>query len=666
MDYFYQVAVNYPLRNSILTYQADAPFSIGDLVQIPLGKRQETGVVLRSEEKIDESIKYKKIKAKISETITLAPTDIELYQWMANYYQYSLGQLIFDTLPKFLKRPRPLKPINGKNLSLAYELTSEQKKISQEISETLGKGFSKHYIHGITGSGKTSVYLKLFKEITEKGQSCLFLLPEINLTPQFTQVFENHLGVPIYLYHSALSNSDRYNLYHLLQEDSSPKIILGVRSSVFLPIKNLGLIVIDEEHDQSFKQDDRCPYNGRDVAIKKAQLNKIPVVLGSATPSLENFYQFTETKLPHHYYVLKNRPGTSELPQIKLVDERDSDKTKRQIDDKLLWPLRKESLEKIKEALAKNEQVLVFINRLGFANYVQCRSCGHQFTCPNCSVALKYFKQRSELSCNHCEYKIRFPDSCPACSCLTLEQKGYGTERVLAVLKEVLPKNKIERFDRDEIKNLEQLSQKLEDFQERKIDILVGTQMLSKGHNFKNVNLVLILGVDSQLNFPDFRSNEKVYQLITQVAGRAGRFGSKSEVLIQTLNKDNPLFQFILNHSFDEFYQSELAVRHAAFCPPYSKLCMLYFSSRFLDRAIGQSSQAAKLLHELQKKFEQVKIYGPRPANIEKKANQYTWCLMLKSGDSKNLHDILHNFNQLFTPESGVSVKIDIDPQTLA
>lgn len=662
MDYFYQVAVNYPLRNSILTYQSDSPYEIGDLVDIPLGRRSETGVILKQEHTINESIKYKKIKSKISETITLSPLDIELYQWMSSYYQYSLGQLIFDTLPRFLKRPRPLKPILGKNQPLDFQLTVEQDNIIKSITPILDQGFSKHYIHGITGSGKTSVYLNLFKQITEKGMSCLFLLPEINLTPQFTQVFEQHLGVPLYLYNSALSNSDRYNLYHLLQHDDSPKIILGVRSSVFLPIKKLGLIVVDEEHDQSFKQDDRCPYNGRDVAIKKSQLAKIPIVLGSATPSLENFYQFTTAQASHQYHILKNRPGTSVLPEIKIIDERS-----KELNNRLLWPLMNESIEKIKSAIEKKEQVLVFINRLGFANYVQCRSCGHQFNCPNCSVTLKYFKQRSELSCNHCEYKISFPDSCPACSCLTLEQKGYGTERVLSVLKSIFPTLKIDRFDRDEIKNLEQLSSKLDEFHQRKIDILVGTQMLSKGHNFQNVNLVLILGIDAQLNFPDFRSNEKVFQLITQVAGRAGRYGSKSEVLIQTLNKDNPLFKYILEHSFNEFYESELEIRQAAFCPPYSRLAMLYFSSRFLERAIKSSSQATQLLEELaDKNFKQVKCYGPRPANIEKKSNQYTWCLMLKSANTKELHDILHNFNQIFNLETGVNLKIDIDPQSLA
>lgn len=662
MDYFYQVAVNYPLRNSVLTYQADSPFEVGDLVHIPLGRRQETGVVLKPDDKISETIKYKKIKSKISDAINLSPIDLELYQWMSNYYQYSLGQLIFDTLPKFLKRPRPLKPIHGKNQPLDFTLTDEQTRAIESISQDLDQGFSKHYIHGITGSGKTSVYLNLFRQITDKGLSCLFLLPEINLTPQFTQVFEHHLGVPLYLYHSALSNSDRYNLYYLLQQDDSPKIILGVRSSVFLPIKKLGLIVVDEEHDQSFKQDDRCPYNGRDVAIKKAQLAQIPVVLGSATPSLENYYQFTTAK-NHYYHILKNRPGISVLPKIRIIDERNKSENK---DNKLLWPLMNESVDKIKTALDKKEQVLVFINRLGFANYVQCRSCGHQFNCPNCSVTLKYFKQRCELSCNHCEYRISFPECCPACNCLTLEQKGYGTERVLSVLKAIFPQQVIERFDRDEIKNLEQLSNKLEEFHARKIDILVGTQMLSKGHNFKNVNLVLILGIDSQLNFPDFRSNEKVYQLITQVSGRAGRFGSKSEVLIQTLNQDNPIFSFILDHSFSEFYQNELMIREIAFCPPYSRLAMVYFSSRFLERAIRNSSQAMGLLQELTKKFLKVKVYGPKPANIEKKSNQYTWCLMLKSADIKELHDILHNFNQLFIAETGVSLKIDIDPQTLS
>ena len=270
MSQFYQVAVNFPLLDSLLTYQSDLPLKVGDLVEVPLGKRSAEGCVFKQLSDFEQSdLEIKSIVKKLSDVIFVQNQDLELFEWISKYYQYSLGQIIFDSLPQILKRPRSFSPLTGKNLPQNFELNDDQQKTYLSIKNHLNFGFSKHYIHGVTGSGKTSIYLELIKETLSAGRSVLFLIPEINLTPQFYSLFQEHLNCPIYLYHSALNNSDRYNLYHHLLSDDSPKIILGVRSSVFLPISKLGLIVIDEEHDSSFKQDDRCPYNGRDVAIKK-------------------------------------------------------------------------------------------------------------------------------------------------------------------------------------------------------------------------------------------------------------------------------------------------------------------------------------------------------------------------------------------------------------
>jgi primosomal protein N' (replication factor Y) len=663
MSQYYQVAVNFPLLDSLLTYQSDLPLKVGDLVEVPLGKRSAEGCVFKTLSSLEKTdIEIKSIEKKLSDVIFVNTEHLELYEWISKYYQYSLGQIIFDSLPQILKRPRSFSPLTGKNLPQNFELNLDQKKTYLAIKDHLEKGFSKHYIHGVTGSGKTSIYLELIKDTLAAGKSVLFLIPEINLTPQFYSLFQEHLNCPIYLYHSALNNSDRYNLFHHLLNDGSPKIILGVRSSVFLPITQLGLIVIDEEHDSSFKQDDRCPYNGRDVAIKKAHLNGIPVVLGSATPSLENYKLFKSGAKLHFYYSLEKRAAASFLPVITMIDERESrGKTLNPT-----WPLMKDSIDKIEDAFKKGEQSIVFVNRLGFANFIQCRSCGQQFNCPNCSVTLKYFKRKSALECSHCQFKIPFPHSCPKCNCLTLEQKGYGTEKVHEILKLAFPDKRIERFDRDEIKTLDQLEEKLNRFHNGDIDLFVGTQMLSKGHNFKKVNLVLILGVDSQLNFPDFRSNEKIYQLLTQVSGRAGRYGEKSEVLIQTLNKENPLFNHVINHSFSEFFDEELEIRKACFCPPFSKIAIVYIHSRFQERAISKASEIFDLMSNLKNQhFGSIVLTDPRPANIEKRANQFTWCLLLKATETKILHDFIHNFYRLDKKISGVSVKIDIDPYTL-
>ncbi len=664
---YYKVAVNFPLLESELTYASSIEYKLGDLVQVPLGKRKSEGVILgKTSKPQDSNLIIKEIEQKLSEEIFLQEDALKLYDWIARYYQYSLGQVIFDSLPTLMKRPREFKPLIGKSIPLAYDLNQNQNEIYSTIQGFLKKGFSKHYIHGITGSGKTSIYIKLIQDILLQGKSVVFLIPEINLTPQFYQLFCEHLNCPIFLYHSSLTNSERYNLYHHLLKNDEPKVILGVRSSIFLPVHKLGLLIVDEEHDNSFKQDDRCPYNGRDVAIKKAHLAQIPVVMGSATPSLENYSLFTNKHPDHYYYTLKMRASSSELPQITLVDERSIEARDKIKFINPTWPLVSESIDKIQRAFAKNEQVIVFVNRLGFANYVQCRSCGHQFYCPNCSVPLKYFKKKSLLDCGHCEFKIPFPHSCPKCNCLTLEQKGYGTERVHEILETIFPNKKIERFDRDEIKTLEQLEAKLERFHRGEIDLFVGTQMLSKGHNFKKVNMVLILGVDSQLNFADFRSNEKVYQLLTQVSGRAGRFGEKSEVIIQTLNPTHPIFTHIQSHNFNSFYEDELKIRQACFCPPYSKMAIVYFHSRFQDRVMNKAIEVYTLMNNLKNQhFESVVVSDPRPTNIEKRANQFSWCLLLKSSQTKQLHDLIHNYFKHEVKTPSVSVKIDIDPYSL-
>lgn len=627
-------------------------------MKVPLGKRIIDGCVWGPAESgsISDLKKIKAIAA-IDTEIFLSQMECDLYQWMANYYHYPLGQLLHDVLPTFLKRPRKLNFDQGEAQPLKLIMNDEQKNVVDQISAYGFDKFSKWLVHGVTGAGKTLIYLEILKKIIAQNKSVLFLLPEINLTPQFLKTFQTYLNVPIYSYNSAVSNSDKFGLWKLLQEDTSPKLILGVRSSIFLPIKNLGLIIVDEEHDQSFKQDDRCTYNARDIAIKRASLEKIPVILGSATPMVETYKAFVGTD---HYFALRKRAQDARLPSVELIDMRGRSKVEV---DRAIWPYSTESIYKIKKALERGEQVLVFINRLGYANYLQCNACGHQFACPNCSTNLKYFKKRSELSCQTCEYKQPAPDMCPECMNINLAPKGFGTEKAYEILKEILPNKRIERFDRDEIKTFTQLENVLAQFHNKEIDVLVGTQMLSKGHNFENVNLVLILGIDSQLNFPDFRSNERVYQTLTQVSGRAGRFGKDAEVLVHTLAPENKIFSYLQNHTFEEFYEDEIPMREMCSSPPLKKLILIYFNSKSQEAVIKESSMQANSLRALAvKHFEQVEILGPRPSMIEKKINKFTWSLMIRSSDINQLHNLIRTFSKNYRPPHTISLKIDVDP----
>lgn len=651
----YKCAVNTPFNNSILTYKSNEELMKGDLVDLPLGKRQVGGCILGPAEDLEslEQDKLKEIAGKSELGLSLSLEHLEFLEWVAKYYHYPFGQHIFDILPKPLKRPRDVLFKKGMGKPFDYDLTEEQKSAVDLISKKV-ESFSKFLIHGVTGSGKTTIYLSLIKSLAEKGKSSLFLVPEINLTPQFVKTFEAHVQARVLTYHSSMSSSEKKKVWDITQSDE-PYILIGVRSSIFLPLKNVGLIVIDEEHDNSFKQEDRCTYHTRDIGIKLASLKNIPIILGSATPTMESLNSLKGTD---NYIRLEKRPLNLEMPDIEIVDARISGNQEEDV-----WPFTQRSIEEIKTRLIDNEQVLVFVNRLGFASYVQCRSCGESFNCLNCSSSLKYFKTTNSLNCQFCDFKMPYPESCPSCGNMKLLQKGFGTEKLAEVLEATFPEKNVGRFDRGAVKTFNELKEVLDKFERREIDILVGTQMLSKGHNFKGVNLVVLLGIDSQLNFPDFRSNENAFQLITQTAGRPGRSEKKGKVLIQTLYPENKIFDDIKNYDHETFYENERQVRETLNYPPFSRLVAVYVNSRFQNKARDEMLKASGLIkHLVENHFTEVDILGPRPAIIEKRANNFTWTVLLRSNNLSHLHNTIENFQKNYKAPSGVSIKLDIDP----
>lgn len=358
------------------------------------------------------------------------------------------------------------------------------------------------------------------------------------------------------------------------------------------------------------------------------------------------------------YHTLVDRAGEGNLPNVELTDCRG---TVSYLED--YWPFHIDSIKRIEKALEKNEQVLVFVNKLGFASFMICHSCGHCFDCPNCHTSLRVFKSRRKLSCHICDYEDALPEICPECGNMNLLSKGFGTERLKEVLQRVFPKKVTARFDRDEISNMTKLEERLNEFHRGEVDILVGTQMLSKGHNFKRVNLVLILGVDNQLNYPDYKANERVYQLLTQVSGRSGRFGKESSVVIQTLAPENDVFTHVKQHSFDEFYKEEISIRKVCEVPPFQRVVMIYLTSKFQDKVISESNNLKRIILDLlRESFLGVNVLGPRPAIIEKKVNKFTWSLMLKAEDVNNLHNLINTLEKNFKPHYSVSIKFDVDP----
>lgn len=666
-EVFYTVAVNTPFNDSILTYRApeNDDCGPGDLVQVPLGKRGCLGCVLEEKSDLVEDVDPKKIRPiteKASYGFQLGPMDRKFLQWTAHYYHYPFGQLIGDVLPKPLKRPRALKYEKGEGEALGFELNPDQMVVVDRVSEAL-ESFDRFLVHGVTGSGKTAIYLKLAQKVLASGRSVLFLLPEINLTPQFIKTFAQHVSADVFVYNSSVSNSDKYGLWKRLSESDDPCLIIGVRSSIFLPVQKLGLMIVDEEHDNSFKQEDRCPYNARDLAIKKAQLQKCPVLLGSATPSLESFELF---KKLDRYMSLKTRAISKNLPDIELLDMRKTARPIKKVEGPDIWPFSDAALIELQKVLTKGEQALVFLNRLGYADFLQCRMCGHHFSCPNCSANLKFFKNRSEISCQICGYKDSPPEMCPECQSLSIIQKGYGTERLTEVLRERFPGKKIERFDRDEITTFNELNERLERFHRGEIDIFVGTQMLSKGHNFKKVNLVLVMGIDAQLNFPDYKATERAYQLLTQISGRPGRFGKHGRVLVHTLNTEHPLFERVKAHDFDGFYAEELEMRKLCECPPFKRLAMIYVTAKSRELAGNESQKIASMCQDMiDQHFKGVDILGPRPSLVEKRVNKFTWTIMLRAEKVNEMHNLLKTLKRHLKLPSGVTYKLDIDPYHL-
>jgi len=654
---FCEVAVDYP-RDDLLTYKIEeAQFTKGKLVNVPLGRRKARACLLRI---VDESTitfdteKIKEVDLEEEHNFVLPDDYIDLYSWMSRYYHYPLGKLIFDCLPKFLKRPRKLNFTDGEGEEIDFQDKGQRLEIVNAISRS--KLYEDFFIHGVTGSGKSFLYIKIIQQKLTEGKSVLFLIPEINLSPQFISFFKKFINASIYTYNSQVSASQKFGLFKECLESKRPIVIIGVRSSLFLPIKNLGLIVIDEFHDQSFKQEDRCSYNARDTAIKLAKLKDIPIVMGSATPNMETYYHYKKSRKTN-YFELKERFGNTVLPDIEITS------SKEEKQDEEIWPFLSTTLEGVEETLNKNKKVIIYANKLGFSSYIECRSCKHVFECPNCSVSLKYYKRKNELSCHYCGLSQKKNDYCPECNSLTFYQRGYGTEKIKEILEERFPTAVIKRFDRDVLKNHKDLEKILSEVEEGKIDILVGTQMISKGHNFKDVERVIVLGSDQALNIPDFRSNEKLYHSLTQISGRAGRFGEKGKVVIQTSYPENKIFKQIQDDSINNFYENELEMRQEFKMPPFSKMAMVYITGPKSNEIESFSKKIYFFMKELEKKnFQGVEVLPPRSALIEKLVNKFTWCILLKSQNVQNLHNLLTTTKNNIKIPSRTSFKIDIDP----
>jgi primosomal protein N' (replication factor Y) len=514
------------------------------------------------------------------------------------------------------------------------------------------------FLHGVTSSGKTEIYVKLIAEILEQGKQVLYMLPEIALTTQLITRLQNYFGEQVSVYHSKYSVNERVEVWNNVL-DSKPKaqIVIGARSSLFLPFQKLGLVVVDEEHEPSFKQYNPAPrYHGRDAAIVLANLHQAKTLLGSATPSLESFYNAQHDK--YGLVLLKERFGNVLMPHIELVDIKEKHKKKL-----MKGHFSDHLLAAIQEALDNEEQVILFQNRRGFSPFVECTTCGTAPQCPNCDVSLTYHKHKGQLRCHYCGYHMQMMAACFACGSATLDTKGFGTEQIETELKSLFPEHTVARMDQDTTRGKHAYAKIIEKLENREVDILVGTQMVAKGLDFRNVSLVGVMNADTLLNFPDFRAHERCFQLLQQVSGRAGRTKKRGKVLIQTFNPYHQILQQVSENDFWAMYKEQIEDRHQFKYPPFYRTIKITFKHRNYDVMQKASVWFARALRV---QFEE-NVLGPEPPAVGRVRNQFITNVMLKIPKQQSLgktKTVVGKIQQSFSAIkdfSSVKLIIDVD-----
>ena len=548
-------------------------------------------------------------------------------------------------------------------------LNPEQSTALAAISQTIDASSSStepsaFLLHGVTGSGKTEVYLQAIAHVLASGKGAIVLVPEISLTPQTVERFKARFSsgpvrTTVAVLHSHLSAGERHDEWHKIRQGRA-KIVIGARSAVFAPVDPLGLIIVDEEHEGSYKQEESPRYHARDVAVVRGQMEKAVVVLGSATPSMESFHNAKKGK--YRLLEMPTRADDAKMPIVRVVDMRMV--AKKQKDQTVLSPQLKEA---ILQRLEQKQQVMLFLNRRGFATSLQCPQCGYLAQCPNCSISLTYHRAAQQLRCHICGHAAPAPTVCPETSCRNpaIRFAGLGTEKVEATLAKVFPHARISRMDSDTLKRKEDYRRVLGDFRTGKIDILVGTQMIAKGLHFPNVTLVGIIHADLGLHVPDFRAGERTFQLLTQVAGRAGRGDIEGEVWVQAFTPFHPAIQYARRHDFLGFYDQEIEFREQLRYPPFARVALLTFRGRNEEKVEFTAKHFRKLLDPLAAEFPDLKLNGPAPAPLAKAETYHRFQIMLRAGQMSRLSRRLNEISLANALPDDIRLVIDIDPINL-
>lgn len=553
-------------------------------------------------------------------------------------------------------------PLTNKKVENTYnlKLTDEQEKAFNEIKKSINcKKYNEFLLYGVTGSGKTEVYLQLIDKIIKEEKSAIVLVPEISLTPQMLNRFISRFGKEeIAVLHSKLSIGERHDEWERIKKGNA-KIIIGARSAIFAPVKNLGIIIIDEEHDSSYKSEASPKYNAKEVARKIAKEEKIPLLFGSATPDLTTFYSSNNGKIT--LLKLTKRANNSSLPQVKIVD------LKQELANGNRSMLSSDLYIAIEQNLNNKLQTILFLNRRGYSTFIMCRNCGYTVKCKNCNISMTYHSYENKLKCHYCGYEQQLVKKCPECESEKIRYFGTGTQKLEQEIHKLFPQAKMIRMDVDTVTKKNSHEQILNKFKNEDIDILIGTQMVVKGHHFPKVTLVGVIAADSSLNIDDYRATERTFQILTQVAGRAGRENLPGKVIIQSYNPDNFSIKDAQKQNYEKFYETEIALREQLKYPPFCDIIVIGFNSKNEEeiKIVSKSAYEFLINNLTNEKF---KIFSPMPCPIDKIQSKFRWRIIIKGNIDRQANDILNELlKELYNKDyRNTKITIDVNPNSMS
>ena len=556
---------------------------------------------------------------------------------------------------KIARNPLASKKIERTN---KLNLTEEQEKAYEKVEKAIEeKRYEQFLLFGVTGSGKTEIYMQLIEKVIQNGKKAIMLVPEISLTPQMIERFISRFGKDkLAVIHSKLSIGERHDEWNKIKENKA-NIIIGARSAIFAPVQDLGIIIIDEEHDTSYKSEATPKYNAIEIANKIAKEEKIPLVLGSATPDISTYYKSEEGKITR--LELTKRANNANLPKIEIID------LKQELANGNRSMLSFELYKSIEENLKNHYQTILFLNRRGYSTFIMCRDCGYTVKCKNCNISMTYHSFEKKLKCHYCGYEEPIVTTCPECGSKKIRYFGTGTQKLEDEIHKQFPKATTIRMDIDTVTKKNSHEEILNEFKNKGIDILIGTQMVVKGHHFPKVTLVGVVAADSSLNMDDYRANEKTFQILVQVAGRAGREKLPGKVIIQSYNPENFSIQSAKNQNYIEFYQTEIALRKQLKYPPFCDIIVIGFNSNSESKIKAISENMYKSL--IEKNLENCNIYKPSPSPIDKIQNRYRWRIIIKSNMNEKLNDILNQeLRKIYEKnDRSVNISIDVNPNNM-